>query len=355
MTASVHPDSTREAGMTASVHADSPEATRGGMTASVHADSPEVARADEGAGMTTSVHVDSPTEGRNPATVDIDRLPTADVLRLVIAEETTVPAAVAAALPELTAAVDLLAGALRGGRQVHVVGAGTSGRLAALDADEIRPTYGLEPGRWTAHVAAYDGVVDGEDDTVAGAAVGTMAGPGDVLVAVTASGRTPYAIAALRTAKDNGAATVLLSGNPDAAAASEVDVHVAVRTGPEAVTGSTRLKAGTAQKLALNALSTATMVRCGRTWSNLMIAAVATNSKLRGRIAAALVAATGEDPDSCAAAVENADGDGRVALLTLLCGVSASVAASALASTGGHVREALALLQREMLLRTGDL
>jgi N-acetylmuramic acid 6-phosphate etherase len=294
--------------------------------------------------MTASVHVDSPTEGRNPATVDIDRLPTAEVVRLLVAEDASVPAAVAAALPELSAAVDLLVAALRSGGQVHLVGAGTSGRLAALDADEIRPTYGLEPGRWTAHVAPYDGVVDGEDDTVAGTAVGTLAGPGDVLVAVTASGRTPYAIAALRTARDNGAATVLLSGNPDAAAGSEVDVHVAVRTGPEAVTGSTRLKAGTAQKLALNALSTATMVRCGRTWSNLMVGAVATNSKLRGRIAAALVAATGEDPDTCADAVENADGDGRVALLTLLCGVSAPVAGRALASTGGHVREAITLL-----------
>lgn len=296
--------------------------------------------------MTASVHVDSPTEGRNPATVDIDRLPTAEVVRLLVAEDATVPAAVAAALPELTAAVDVLVAALRSGGQIHLVGAGTSGRLAAVDADEIQPTYGLEPGRWTAHVAPYDGVVDGEDDTVAGAAVGTLAGPGDVLVAVTASGRTPYAIAALRTARDNGAATVLLSGNPDAAAGSEVDVHVAVRTGPEAVTGSTRLKAGTAQKLALNALSTATMVRCGRTWSNLMVGAVATNSKLRGRIAAALVAATGEDPDTCAEAVENADGDGRVALLTLLCGVSAPVAGRALASTGGHVREAMTLLNR---------
>jgi len=294
--------------------------------------------------MTASVHVDSPTEGRNPATVDIDRLPTADVVRLVIAEDATVPAAVAAVLPELTAAVDLLVAALRAGGRVHVVGAGTSGRLAALDADEIGPTYGLEPGRWTAHVAAYDGVVDGEDDTVAGAAVGTLAGPGDVMLGVTASGRTPYAIGALRTARDNGAATVLLSGNPDAAAGSEVDVHVAVRTGPEAVTGSTRLKAGTAQKLALNALSTATMVRCGRTWSNLMVGAVATNSKLRGRIVAALVAATGEDPDRCADAVENADGDGRVALLTILCGVSAPVAVRALANTSGHVREALTLL-----------
>jgi N-acetylmuramic acid 6-phosphate etherase len=294
--------------------------------------------------MTGSVHVDSPTEGRNPATTEIDRLPTVDVLRLLLAEDATVPGAVAAALPELAAAVDVLVAALRVGGHVHVVGAGTSGRLAALDADELGPTYGLEPGRWTAHVAAYDGIVDGEDDTVAGAAVGALAGAGDVLVAVTASGRTPYAIAALQAAKENGAATVLLSGRPGAAAGSDVDVHIAVRTGPEAVTGSTRLKAGTAQKLALNALSTATMIRCGRTWSNLMVGAVATNSKLRGRIAAALVAATGEDQDTCAVAVEEADGDGRVALLTLLSGASAPAARRALDNTGGHVREALAAL-----------
>jgi N-acetylmuramic acid 6-phosphate etherase len=294
--------------------------------------------------MTASAHVDSPTEARNPATIEIDRLPTADVLRLLIAEDATVPAAVAAVLPELTAAVDLLVAALRTGGRVHVVGAGSSGRLAALDADELGPTYGLEPGRWTAHVARYDGVVDGEDDTVSGAAVGAMAGAGDVLVAVTASGRTPYAIAALQAARSNGAATVLLSGRPGAAAGSDVDVHIAVRTGPEAVTGSTRLKAGTAQKLALTALSTATMVRCGRTWSNLMVGVVATNSKLRGRLAAALVAATGEDADTCAVAVEDADGDGRVALLTLLSGQSALVARRALDSTGGHVRDALAAL-----------
>jgi N-acetylmuramic acid 6-phosphate etherase len=291
--------------------------------------------------MTTSVHVDSPTEGRNPATVEIDRLPAAEVLRLVLAEDATVPAAVTAALPDLALAVDLLVGVLRGGGVVHVAGAGTSGRLAALDADEIRPTYGLEPGQWTAHVAAYDGVTDAEDDTVAGAAVGALVGPGDVLVGVTASGRTPYAVAALRTARRNGAATVLISGRPGAPAGSEVDVHVAVDTGPEVITGSTRMKAGTAQKLVLNALSTATMVRCGRTWSNLMIGAVATNSKLRGRIAAALAAATGEDADTCATAVENADGDGRVALLTLLSGGSVLVARRALQATGGHVREAL--------------
>jgi N-acetylmuramic acid 6-phosphate etherase len=291
-----------------------------------------------------TVRVDSPTEGRNPATTGIDELPTAEVVRLVLAEDATVPAAVAAAAPELARAVDLVVAALRGGGRVHVAGAGTSGRLAALDADELGPTYGLEPGRWTAHVAAFDGIVDGEDDTAAGAAVGELAGPGDVLVAVTASGRTPYAVAGLRAAAARGAGTVLVSGNPAAAAGAEVDVHVAVRTGPEAVTGSTRMKAGTAQKLVLNALSTASMVRCGRTWSNLMVGAVATNGKLRTRVAAAVAAATGEDAETCTAAVAAAGGDGRVALLSLLAGVPAGVARDALALTGGHLRDALRTL-----------
>jgi N-acetylmuramic acid 6-phosphate etherase len=291
-----------------------------------------------------AVRVDSPTEGRNPATADIDRLPTAEVLRLVLAEDATVPAAVAAALPELTRAVDLVVTALRAGGRVRVVGAGTSGRLAELDADELGPTYGLEPGRWTAHVAAFDGTVDGEDDAAAGAAVGALAGPGDVLVGVTASGRTPYAVAALRTAAARGAATVLVSGNPTAAVGSEVDVHVAVHTGHEVITGSTRMKAGTAQKLVLNALSTAAMVRSGRTWSNLMVGAVATNGKLRARVAAAVAEATGEEPEACAAAVREAGGDGRVALLSLLTGVPAATARDALAVTGGHLADALRTL-----------
>jgi len=298
---------------------------------------------------TVSSRVDSPTEGRNLATVGIDELSTPDVLRLLVAEESTVSNAVAAALPELARAVDMVVAALRAGGRVHVVGAGTSGRLAALDADELGPTYGLEPGRWTAHVAAFDGTADGEDDAAEGDRVGALAGPGDVVVGVTASGRTPYAVAVLRAAAARGASTVLVSGNPGAVAGSGVDVHVAVHTGPEAVTGSTRLKAGTAQKMVLNVLSTAAMVRGGRTWSNLMVGAVATNDKLRGRVAAALAEATGEDPATCAAALAATAGDGRVALLTLLSGAAPADARAVLADTDGHLREALALLRKSEL------
>jgi len=298
--------------------------------------------------------VDSPTEGRNPRTADIDCLSTMDVLRLLNAEDASVAGAVAVALPDLARAVDLVVAALRAGGRVHYVGAGTSGRLAAMDAEELGPTYGLEPGRVVAHVAGYDTVgepngrrrvADGEDDAGTGAALGAVAGPGEVAVGITASGRTPFVVAALRTARSAGAGTVLVGANPRAPLGAEVDVHVCVDTGPEAVTGSTRLKAGTAQKMVLNALSTAAMVRLGRTWSNLMVGAVVSNAKLRGRLVHALAAATGEPLDCCAAALDAADGDGRVALVALLGGVPGDTARAALTAAGGSPRAALATLR----------
>jgi N-acetylmuramic acid 6-phosphate etherase len=293
--------------------------------------------------------VDSPTEGRNPRTLDIDRLSTLDILRRLNAEDATVASAVAAALPELARAVDLVVAALRASRRVHYVGAGTSGRLAAMDAEELGPTYGLEPGRVVAHVAAYEAVhsgqvEDGEDDSARGTAVGAQVGSGDVVVGVAASGRTPYVVAALVTGAAAGARTVLVSANPGAPLGRDVDVHVCVDTGPEAVTGSTRLKAGTAQKLVLNSLSTAALVALGRTWSNLMVGAVVTNEKLRGRLVHALATATGSDVATCAAALDGAGGDGRAALLCLLTGAPSDRARAALDEAGGAVRPALASL-----------
>ena len=297
--------------------------------------------------------VDSPTEGRNPRTVEIDQLSTMDVLRLVSAEDAAVAPAVAAALPELARAVDLVVAALRAGGRVHYVGAGTSGRIAAMDAEELGPTYGLEAGRVVAHVAPYEPAggasgrpEDGEDDGSRGATVGAQIAAGDVAVGIAASGRTPYVIAALDGAAAAGARTVLVSSNPRAPLGRSVDVHVCVDTGPEVVTGSTRLKAGTAQKLVLNALSTTSMVQLGRTWSNLMIGAVVSNEKLRGRLVNALAGATGEDPETCAQALSAADGEGRTALLCLLAGAAPEPARAALAASGGAVRPALAALTR---------
>lgn len=295
--------------------------------------------------------VDSPTEGRNPRTVDIDQLSTVDMLRLVNAEDALVAPAVGAALPELARAVDLVVAALRAGRRVHYVGAGTSGRLAAMDAEELGPTYGLEPGRVIAHVAPYlpagDATgrpADGEDDGRRGTAVGDQVATGDVVVGIMASGRTPFVVAALTRSAERGARTVLVGANPRAPLGAEVDVHVCVDTGPEVITGSTRLKAGTAQKLVLNALSTTALVQLGRTWSNLMVGAVVTNEKLQGRLAHALAAATGADSDECARALAASGGDGRVALLCLLGAVPPDRARAALAAAGGAVRPALAAL-----------
>jgi N-acetylmuramic acid 6-phosphate etherase len=287
-----------------------------------------------------------PTEERNPRTTAIDELPALDVLRLLNAEDATVPMAVAAALPRLAEAVDLAVAALAAGHRLHYFGAGTSGRLAVLDAAELRPTFGLEPGRVVAHLAGGLHALTNpseaaEDDRDSGAAAGSEVEPGDVAVGVSASGRTVYVAGALRAARARGAGTVLVSANPDSPLAPLADVHVAVDTGPEAITGSTRLKAGTAQKLVLNSLSTAVMIRLGRTYSNLMTDMVASNEKLRGRQVRMLAQATGADLDACGAALADANGDPKVALVTLLSPATPDQARQAVADAGGLVHKAL--------------
>ncbi|MCO6005935.1 N-acetylmuramic acid 6-phosphate etherase [Actinoallomurus purpureus] len=294
-----------------------------------------------------------PTEGRNPRTVDIDLLPTLDVLRLINAEDEQVPGAVAKVLPQVAKAVDLAVDALRDGGRVHYFGAGTSGRLAVLDAAELPPTFGIEPGLVVAHHAGGLGALsqaieDVEDDDDLGARDAEDVRLGELAVGITASGRTPYVVGALRAAARRGAHTALISSNPAAVFGAEVDVNIAVDTGPEAVTGSTRMKAGTATKLVLNAMSTAAMVRLGRTYSNLMVSVDALNSKLRGRVIKILVEATGLDAETCATALAGAGGDTRIALLSLLCDVPPDHAAEALAETGGSVRDAMRRVRREV-------
>jgi N-acetylmuramic acid 6-phosphate etherase len=291
----------------------------------------------------------APTEERNPRTLDIDRLPTLAVLRLLNAEDARVPAAVDKVLPALADAVDLTVAALAAGRRLHYVGAGTSGRIAVLDAAELQPTFGLEPGRVLAHLAGGpDALVmpveEAEDDEAAGAALASEVDPGDVVVGLTASGHTPFVAGALRAARTVGAGTVLISANPGAPLAALADVHVGVDTGPEAIAGSTRMKAGTAQKLVLNALSTAAMIRLGRTYSNLMTDMLATNDKLRRRQVRMLGQATGVPPEACEQALAHAGGDSKVALVTLLAPATVAQARQALAATGGLVHDALRAL-----------
>jgi N-acetylmuramic acid 6-phosphate etherase len=290
----------------------------------------------------------APTEDRNPDTVDIDLVGTLDMLRMISDEDAKVPAAVRAVLPALAVAVDLATEALRGGHRVHYFGAGTSGRIGVMDAAELIPTFHIDPSDVVAHQAggleavrrALENV---EDQETNGAADGGQLRAGDVAVGLTASGRTPYVIGALAAAKALGARTVLISANPGATFGSEADVHVGVATGPEVVAGSTRMKAGTAQKMLLNAFSTALMVRMGRTYSNLMVAVDPRNAKLRGRVVRILTEATGLDTAVCAEAAERAGGDCRIALVSLLADVPVEAAKQALNEAAGGVREALAV------------
>ena len=299
----------------------------------------------------TAERVAAPTEERNPATADIDAVPTVEVLKLLNAEDARVPAAVAALLPALAGVVDQTVRRLRAGGRVHYFGAGTSGRVAVMDAADLIPTFGLPPGVVVAHIAggvqALTIPVEGAEDSAAGGAADAADVTGqDVVVGLTASGRAPYVGGALRAARAAGAYTVLVSANPAAALAAEADVHLGADTGPEAIAGSTRLKAATAQKLILNGLSTAAMIALGHTYSNLMVDLAATNTKLRGRVLTILTEATGLPEQTCAAALADADGELKTALVCLLGEIAPPEARRALAAASGQVRAALAASAR---------
>ncbi|TDC54649.1 N-acetylmuramic acid 6-phosphate etherase [Actinomadura sp. KC345] len=290
-----------------------------------------------------------PTEGRNPRTLDVDMLPTLEVLRLINSEDATVPMVVASVLPEVAMLVDLSVDSLRGGGRVHYFGAGTSGRLAVIDAAELPPTFGIW-GRVVAHHAGGPGALsqaisDVEDDTELGRRDAHDVQPGDVAIGIAASGRTPYVVGALRAAAAVGARTALISCNPHTPYGDEVEVHIGLATGPEVISGSTRMKAGTATKLVLNSFSTTLMIRMGRTYSNLMVSVNALNSKLRARLVRILTEATGMDACTCENALNEAGGNTRVALVSLLGEVPAATATTVLEETDGGVREALQRLR----------
>lgn len=259
------------------------------------------------------------TEQRNPRTMHIDTMGSGELVDLIVDEDAASQRAVAAVTGPIAAAVDAAVTAIRRGGCVHVLGAGTSGRLAVLDAVELYPTYGVGPETWVGHIAggqaAMLAAVEGaEDDESAGAAIVLSAGEDDLIVGVAASGRTPFVRGAMATARNRGLTTVLISSNPAAPLTDLADIAIQPDTGPEVVTGSTRMKAGSAQKLVLNTLSTATMVRLGHTWSNLMIDVVATNEKLRRRMVGILMEASGRDEAACAEALDAVGGSVRRAL-----------------------------------------
>jgi N-acetylmuramic acid 6-phosphate etherase len=293
--------------------------------------------------------VTSPTEQRNPRTLAIDAVGTSEILQLVNNEDARVAGAVSVVIPELAKAVDAAVEAIRGGGRVHYFGAGTSGRLAVLDAAELLPTFHVPDGLVVAHHAggmeALLRAVENVEDSEAGGAADAAAVTGqDLVVGLAASGSTPYVAGALKAARAAGATTVLVTSNPDAPLAPLADVVIAADTGPEVIAGSTRLKAGTAQKMILNAFSTTLMIKLGRTWSNLMVDLVATNKKLRGRMLRILAEATGADDAACEAALAAADGELKPALVHLLTGTPVLEARAALEAAHGRVATALAEL-----------
>jgi N-acetylmuramic acid 6-phosphate etherase len=286
------------------------------------------------------------TEERNPRTMELDTVSTHELLRLLNAEDATVAGAVSATLPVLAVVVDIVVDRLQAGGHVHYFGAGSSGRIGVLDAAEVVPTFGIEPGIFVAHHAGGDSAVvtateGAEDDESLGRVSALGLTSLDVAIGLSASGRTPWVSGALRAAREAGAVTVLISSNLDAPLAALADHCLLVDTGPEAIAGSTRLKAATAQKMLLNSLSTATMVRLVRTYSNLMIGMNGRNAKLRQRQVRILMEASGASDVVSRAELARCDGDLGLALLCLLTGSTPDEAAPALASQSGSVRAAI--------------
>ncbi|PYS82279.1 MAG: N-acetylmuramic acid 6-phosphate etherase [Acidobacteria bacterium] len=294
------------------------------------------------------------TEQENPRTREISRLPTAEVVRLMNEEDACVAGAVERVLPEVARAVDAIVERLRGGGRLFYVGTGTSGRLGVLDASECPPTFGVPPELVQGIIAGgyealYRATEASEDDHDAGARDAAARGVGarDALVGIAASGRTPYTIGAVEFARALGAFTAAVTCAPDSPITRAAEVSVVPVVGPEVVAGSTRLKAGTAQKMVLNMISTATMIRLGYVTGNRMTNMQPRNLKLRERSLRILGAETGLDEGAAREALERAGGDLRVALVMSKTGRSREEAERALGSAGWVVAGAVEELSRD--------
>ena len=290
------------------------------------------------------------TEAFRPELALIDQLPTLEIARLMNGEDATVPAAVGKRLPEIATAIDAVAERMaRGGRLVYA-GAGTAGRLGVLDASECPPTFNTDPAQVVGLIAggpeAMVTSVEGAEDSreLARADLDALGlTPRDTVVGVSASGRTPYALGAVEHARALGALTIGVACNADSALASAAEHGIEIVVGPELLTGSTRLKAGTAQKLVLNMLSTITMIRLGKTYGNLMVDVRASNDKLRARSRRIVALATGAADDEIETALTDAGGEVKTAILILLADVDGPTATTLLSRTNGHLRAALTL------------
>jgi N-acetylmuramic acid 6-phosphate etherase len=288
------------------------------------------------------------TEARNPHTTELDRFTTTELVEALHAENYAVADAVAATLPRVAQVVDILAERLARGGRLFYVGAGTSGRLGVLDASECPPTFGVEPtlvqGIIAGGLTALTTSIEGAEDSPEVGARDLRArnvGADDVVVGIAASGRTPYVIGALDAARAVGAATAAVVNVSASELSRHADITMAAVTGPEALTGSTRLKAGTAQKLILNLLTTATMVRLGKIYSNLMVDVRATNIKLRDRATRIVMAAADVDRAQAEAALQQCDWRCKTAIVMLRLQTSAEEADRRLAAANGWVRTAI--------------
>jgi N-acetylmuramic acid 6-phosphate etherase len=287
------------------------------------------------------------TEAINPRTAGLDEMPVADLVRILASEQRAAVDAVVACTDALAIAVLEISRRLRSGGRLHYVGAGTSGRLGYLDASEMPPTFGTDPALVCAHIAGGTGAltraIEGaEDDAQAGEReMRDHVHSGDAVVGISASGGAPYVIGAIRTSRSAGAWTLGVANSSSSALLEACDLGIALTTGPEPLTGSTRLKAGTSQKILLNTLSTAIMVRLGKVHDNLMVDVVATNNKLRKRALRLVKQLTGQDDAQAAELLRDANGSVKVAVVMARKTVNASGAAEILRAHGGSLRASL--------------
>ncbi|MBV9233893.1 MAG: N-acetylmuramic acid 6-phosphate etherase [Candidatus Eremiobacteraeota bacterium] len=286
------------------------------------------------------------TEGVHAGNPQLDLLPTSELIALLVGDQRDAVAAVAVQSAAIARAVDEIAARLRCGGALHYVGAGTSGRLATLDAAEMPPTFGTAPDLVRAHVAGGEAAlvraIEGaEDDAQAGAAVMRDAQPCDAAVGISASGGAPYVVAAIEAARARRAYTVALSSVSSSRLVRAAEHAIVVETGAEALTGSTRLKAGTAQKIALNAISTAVMVRLGKVYGNSMVDVVANNEKLRRRALRLVTELAGVDERRARGLLEAAGGRVKAAIVMERKRCDAAAASELLERRGGSLRAAL--------------
>ena len=299
------------------------------------------------------------TEQENPKTAQISSLATEEILRLMNEEDARVSEAVAQVLPDVTRAVDSIVERVRAGGKLFYIGTGTSGRLGVLDAAEVPPTFGVSPEIVQAIIAGgyeacHRAVEASEDDFAAGARDLDARGfnQRDVLVGIAASGRTPYTIGAVQHARELGAFTIALTCVPDSQITKSAELSIVPVVGPEVVAGSTRLKAGTAQKLVLNMISTATMIRLGYVTGNRMTNVQTRNVKLRARAERILMAETGLDEQSASKTLDAAEGNLPAALVMAYTGSELPAAKKALTASSGVVSKAVEALRKKDDLET---